>query len=193
MATPGFTLTATLQTIAGGAAGSASDPARLAIVLCGFGLALPSVAGTSTLAQRKYELLFVSGSPVSQLLWGNDSITPAGTWYSISLIDGNGNIVQTGDYLLTGSGGDLSTLVPIVPPYGFPLPSLKYLPCSGAVPGTVYTAPGTVIAVTYNGVFLRPSIDYTLAGGTTITLDFSTQTGDDDDGNGPPIYALCIA
>lgn len=135
MATPGFTLTATLQTIAGGAAGSASNPAKLEIMLRGYGLRLPSIAGTSTLAQTKYTVLADSASQVSQLVWGNDQISPAGTWYSITLIDGDANVVQTTDYILAGAGGDLSTLLPKaagylvgaapngqLPGYGFALP-----------------------------------------------------------------------
>jgi hypothetical protein len=57
--------------------------------------------------------------------------------------------------------------------------------CAGAVPGTAYTAPGTVVAVFRNGVVLRPATDYTLSDGTAITLINPTQTGDS-------IYALCI-
>jgi hypothetical protein len=63
---------------------------------------------------------------------------------------------------------------------------LQNLACAGAVPGRIYTAPGSpVVAVTYNGVLLRRGIDYTLAV-TTIMLNFSTETGD-------AINALCVA
>jgi hypothetical protein len=185
MAAPGFTLTATLQTITGGAAGTTTYPAKLIIVLCGFGLAIPGVTGTSTIAQRKYVLLVSSSGQASQLLWGNDQITPAQTFYSITVVDGAGNILQTGNYELVGSGGDLSTLTPIVP-YVPPVPSsLQYRSCTGAVPGTAYVAPGQTIAVTQNGVFLRPNIDYTVGGGVNITLVNATSAGDS-------VYALCL-
>lgn len=110
----GYTLTATLEKITGDAAGSAPSPAKLLIVLCGFGLTIPVVVGTAVVAQRKYEAIS-TGSAISQVLWGNDVISPANTWYSISVIDGHGNVEQTANYLLTGSGGDLSSLVPFTP------------------------------------------------------------------------------
>lgn len=115
--TPQITLTATLQNLSGTAAGTAANPAKLVIVLCGYGLTLPQIAGTSTIAKKKYTLLAPSGTPVSVLLWGNDVITPVGvTFYSITVIDGEGNVVQTANYQLVGSGTfDLSNLVPYDP------------------------------------------------------------------------------
>lgn len=50
---------------------------------------------------------------------------------------------------------------------------------SGAVPGSIYTLSQTVsymIGIFYNGVLLLPS-QYSVAG-TTVTLTFTTQTGD---------------
>lgn len=115
-ATPAITLTATPQTITGSAAGSAANPAKLLIVLCGFGLTPPSVAGTSILSQIAYSASS-TGSAISVALWGNDVITPANTFYQITVLDGNGNVVQTGAYLITGSGTiDLSNLTPITQP-----------------------------------------------------------------------------
>jgi hypothetical protein len=59
---------------------------------------------------------------------------------------------------------------------------LRYLPCAGAVPGNTYTAPGTVIAVAYNGVLMplgvdAPTLSYTVTGGNEITLNFQTEAG----------------
>jgi hypothetical protein len=65
------------------------------------------------------------------------------------------------------------------------LSRLQYLPCSGAVPGSVYIAPGPVVAVSYNGELLRNNVLYSQALGI-ITLRFTTEPGD-------KIYALCIA
>jgi hypothetical protein len=181
-ASPGFTLTATLQTIAGGAAGTAANPAKLIIVLCGAGLALPSIAGTSTIAQRKYEVLATSGSAVSQLLWGNDQISPAGTWYSITLVDGFGNVLQTGDYWLTGSGGDLSSLLPksagylvgaapngSIPGDGFALPT----PLAAGVGG----AAGAASAAFYYGGLLQDQRNYSLTS-QGLQTDWTVQPGD---------------
>ena len=65
------------------------------------------------------------------------------------------------------------------------LSRLQYLPCAGTVPGRVYTAPGPIVAVAYNGVFLRAGARYSQTGGI-ITLNFLTELGD-------RIYALCVA
>jgi hypothetical protein len=121
-------------------------------------------------------------TPLSQQLWGNDVIAPAGTFYEITVLDENENPIQSGNYVLTGAGEfDLSSLTQILPPYGFSLSALQYLPCSGS--GSNYTAPGkSVIAVTYNGILLvrgasLPTLSYT-ATGTAIILNFATQPGD---------------
>jgi hypothetical protein len=65
------------------------------------------------------------------------------------------------------------------------LSSLRYVRCAGAVPGSVYIAPGPIVAVSYNGQLLRNNVLYTQALGI-ITLRFTTEPGDQ-------IYALCIA
>jgi hypothetical protein len=56
--------------------------------------------------------------------------------------------------------------------------------CAGAVPGSVYVAPGNVVAATYNGILLRSAL-YTITG-NVITLLFSTEDGD-------RIDAFCVA
>lgn len=178
--TPQITLTATLEDITGVAAGSTANPARIRIVLCGFGLTLPQIVGTSTIAKILHDELS-TGAAISVELWGNDVIAPAGTFYAITVFDGNNNVVQCGAYRFAGTETiDLSSAQQITPTN-----SLAYSPCSGAVPGNTYTAPGVIIALFYDGGVQRPGIDYTLSnGGTTANLTFATQQGDD-------IYALC--
>lgn len=187
MATPNITLTATLVDLSGNAAGTVASPAKLRIALCGYGPVLPEITGTATLDRPGPYFFFDTGSGISTLLWGNDQLTPDGTFYEIAVLDGKDNVVQCGAFRFVGGPLtiDLSSAVQIVPPYGFPIAGLRYLVCSGAVPGTAYVAPGLVVAVAYNGVFLRPTIDYTVAGGTNITLNFTTETGD-------TVYALCV-
>jgi hypothetical protein len=75
--------------------------------------------------------------------------------------------------------------LPVVNPQSL---NLQYLPCTGAVPGTVYTAPGAIVMVMYNGLPLHPTTDYTLSG-TQITLISSTTSSEP---SGSPIYALCF-
>jgi hypothetical protein len=184
--TPQITLTATLQDVSGANAGSTASPAVLRIALAGFGPVLPCIAGTSNLARVGPEDFIDDGTGVTTTLWGNDVITPTGTYYAITLLDGDGNIVQCGAYRFSGTEAiDLSDAPQIVAPYGFVLGSLKYLPCAGTIPGTAYVAPGSVVAVSYNGVLLRPTIDYTMTGAENINLTFET-------GDGDTIYALCV-
>lgn len=179
--TPQITLTATLQDVSGVAAGTTASPAILRIALCGFGLTLPCIVGTSNIVRVGPEDFPDDGTGLSIKLWGNDVINPLGTYYAITLLDGDGNILQTGAYQFTGTQTiDLSSAPQIVPSN-----SIAYTVCTGAVPGTTYIAPGVVVGALYNGVFQRPGIDYTLSnGGKQINLTFSTTPGD-------TVSALC--
>jgi hypothetical protein len=106
----------------------------------------------------------------------------------VSLLDGQGNVVQCGAFVFTGSGSqDLSNASQILPPFnlGFHVTTMQYLPCNPPprLPNNVFTAPGPVIAVAYNGVLLGP--DYYSILGNQITLTFTTELGD-------RIDAFCI-
>jgi hypothetical protein len=190
-ATPNITLTAKLVDLSGVAAGTTANPAKLRIALVGYGPVIPEITGTATIDKPGPYFFFDTGAGIGGgsgvLLWGNDQITPSGTFYEIAVLDGNDNVVQCGAYQFTGGPLtiDLSNATQIVPPYGFPLSTLAYRACSGAIPGTNYLAPGNVIAAVYNGVFLRPGIDYTVTTGVNIALSFTTQIGD-------TVYALCV-
>jgi hypothetical protein len=181
--TPQITLTATLQDVSGNAAGTTASPAVLRIALAGFGLTLPCIVGTSNLVRVGPEDFYDDGTGVSTSLWGNDVINPLGTYYAITLLDGDGNILQTGAYQFSGSESiDLSSAVQIVPTN-----SIAYLPTTGDYPGTTYLAAGVVVGVAYDGTLQRPGIDYTLSnGGKQINLTFSTT-----DEEGENISALC--
>jgi hypothetical protein len=115
--TPKITLTATLQDISGDEAGSTASPAILRIALAGFGLTLPCIPGTSNIVQAGPQDFEDDGSgQISVMLWGNDVINPAGTYYAITLLDGDGNILQTGAYQFTGTQTiDLSNATQIYP------------------------------------------------------------------------------
>lgn len=190
--TPGVNLTANLESILGGT----EKGGFLRITLCGFGPVLPAVPNVGMLADAGIPMYVgpqVGSTPIAQTLWGNDVINPSGTFYEIALLDQDKDVIQAGIYQLNNDAGtvDLSTLTQYLGPYGFSLGSLKYMPCTGAVPGTTYLAAGSVIAVSYNGIFLvknpaTGTLGYTLAGDEkTITLNFATQTGD-------RIDALCV-
>src|ERR1700749_2219679 len=95
MATPGVTLTATLQDTSG-----ADNPiAALRITLFYFGQDVPRIFGISVLAKIKQHIKSSTGV-FSIPLWGNYQITPlpatgyAGTFYEIAVIDGKNQVVQ---------------------------------------------------------------------------------------------------
>lgn len=116
--TPQITLTATLVDYEGNELGTAANPAYLRIALCGFGPILPSISGTANIAQVVSwpEDIPYIGTPLSISLWGNDVITPSGTYYAISVLDENHNVVQTGNTTFEGSETiDLSAISWVLP------------------------------------------------------------------------------
>src|SRR5271154_5604275 len=102
--TPQITLTAKLQDVTGTAAGTETSPAILRIALCGFGLTLPCIPGTSNVVQVGPEDFYDTGAGISVTLWGNDVILPLSqTYYAITLLDNDGNILQCGAYQFVGT------------------------------------------------------------------------------------------
>lgn len=175
-ATP-LTITAQLESILA----TAAEGGYLRITLCGYGPVCPSVSGVGFLADAGVpQLVGPQGtSALSVNLYGNDVIHPASTFYEIAVLDANKDVVQANNYNLTGSGTfDLSTLTPIVPPFGFLLTALHYMICSGAIIGgnQTFTAPGNVIAATYNGIIMNSS-QCTISG-NVVTVNFNPELGD---------------
>lgn len=192
--TPDVTLTFTLLDYQGNELGTATQPAWLRIALCNYGSNLPRVSGAGIIGEVSSWFVDIPyfGTEDSIELWGNDQITPAGTYYTVSVLDTNKNVVQTQIYVFDAGTYDLSSATPVNPPNPPGIPSLELAACSGAVPGTTYTAPGVIVpgGVFYNGVQLRPGLafpllSYTQSGDSTINLNFTTETGDRVD-------ALCI-
>lgn len=187
--TPQITLTANLESIVGAAAVGG----YLRVTLCGYGPQPPAVPGTCMLANAGVPQLVgpqIDSTPISVELFGNDVITPANTFYEVSVLDQNQDVIQSAIYQFNGSGTtDLADAQPILPPYGYDLGDLQYLECTGS--GSNFVAPGRVIAPAYNGILLPlglalPTLSYTLATDqVTITLNFSTEMGD-------RIDALCV-
>lgn len=184
--TPQITLTANLESIVDGA----ELGGYLRITLCGYGPQLPSIPGTCMLGDAGVPQLVgpqEGTTPLSVELWGNDVITPANTFYEIAMLDQNKDVIQCGMYQFTGSGTtDLSNAPQILPPFnlGFVITTMKYASC--ALGGAVCTAPGPVIAVAYNGVFLDPAY-YTINPSNTsqFTLTWTPEPGDQ-------FYAFCL-
>ena len=155
--TPQITLTATLDDYSGAAIGSANQPAYLRIALCGFGLFLPRIPGTAMVGKvcSWPQDIPYTGTQISVKLWGNDAIAPLGTYYAISVLDANKNVIQTGTYVFTGTETvDLSTLVPAFPPA---YDALVLVPFSAT--------PNFNCSLVYGPV----AFDFTLAGGNVTS------------------------
>jgi len=189
--TPDVTLTFTLVDFQGNELGSATNPAWLRIALCNYGSNLPRVIGAGIIGEVSSWFVDIPyfGTPGTIDLWGNDQITAGevtgDTYYAISVLDTNKNVVQTQLYQFSAGTYDLSGAIPFNPPNPPGIPHLELAACSGAVPGSVYTAPGVIVpgGVFHNGAQLRPGlslpfVSYTQSGDSTITLNITTEAGD---------------
>jgi hypothetical protein len=197
MATPEITLTVTLQDLTGTDVSNSS----LSITLAGYGQALPKIIGTAMIAKTgPMRFKFAGGETIPNIkLWGNDQISPSGTYYAIEVIDDKHNVVQSGVYIFEGGvqSIDLSNATPVtLQPEPPPFALLFGEQPAGAFPGTVYTLsflPLVTIApvqLFYNGNLLLPGVHYNIVG-KTITLTFETN-GPIDETPGDNLYALYI-
>lgn len=192
-----ITLTATMQDFTGALQGSVAGagPSRLCIGLCAFGNQIPRIPGTAVIGRPGPIYTDSTSGSFSVNLYGNDVIFPINqTYYAISLLDPNGNVVQTGAYQLTGSGTvDLSSLTPIAFPGTSASTVLNFLLsaipttqiATGAVNGVnatfTFSAPQTpapLIVVYAAGTFQNPvggSADYSIAysGSNIWTITFA--------------------
>ena len=170
--TPQITLTATLDDYSGAALGSTASPAYLRIALCGYGNALPRIAGTAMVAKVASWPADIpyTGTALSIPLWGNDVITPDGTYYAISVLDAGRNVIQSASYKLIGTGSfDLSSLTPYFPPP----------PTPPTITGTVVTVPFSATP-TFNCATVRNWIiefEITLTGNVVSSMVTNASAG----------------
>src|ERR1019366_6044038 len=86
---------------------------------------VPVVSGTSVICETQIDALPAAGL-ISQLLWGNDNITPSTTFYTVEFWD-QGRITSSGNYLFTGASTNLNTAAqvstPALPPGFTPYPA----------------------------------------------------------------------
>jgi hypothetical protein len=116
--TPQISLTIALDDLQGVSIGSVGNPAFVEIALANYGATLPRIAGTAMLGRvgPATQRIPYEGAPITVTLWGNDVITPAGTYYVFNIFDDQLNILQSAAYVFAGTiDADLSTL-----PQSFP-------------------------------------------------------------------------
>ena len=194
MPAPAITLTANVQDFSGNQLGSVGNPCRMCIALAAFGPQLPRVPSNGSMIGRPGPKWIESTNGVFSVpIYGNDVIVPLNqTYYAISLLDANGNVVQAGAYQLTGSGTqDLSGLTPItfpgqgLPPFVFALftgtPTFPVV--TGLVNGSNHNftfpspaSPTPNVLVYAGGIFQTPTTDYSLSylGSSTWQITFIT-------------------
>lgn len=115
--TPQITLTFNLLDDQNNQIGSAGNPAYILIVLCNYGPFLPKISGTGMIAKIVQKIPYV-GISQNIALFGNDVIAPPGTYYAITLLDDQGNVLQCGAYVFNGVvNADFSTLSPTFPTF----------------------------------------------------------------------------
>lgn len=119
-ATPQITLAGILLDIFG-----APNAGFMTVTLVGFGSAAPRIVGTAMLApSAPVDVQAGNDGSYNFELWGNDQITPAGSYYTIKITDSDGNVVQLNAYQFTGTHNfDLSTVPPFMPTPVPPVPS----------------------------------------------------------------------
>lgn len=104
--TPQITLTFDLMDYSGQEIGTSIQPAYLRIILAGFGAVLPRISGTAMIGKVTSwpgDIPYIGAGPQQVMLWGNDVITPLGTYYCISVLDDKRNIIQSGVYQFMGT------------------------------------------------------------------------------------------
>lgn len=154
------TVTCSLQTVLGDVIqGNAFARFRLR----NFSGAVPRVNGTAILVQPDRDVFPDSSGNISTSLWGNDSITPSQTFYSVDFVNG-GKICSSANYIITGASFDMDVQDPIA------TPSTKYpfqfvLETNGAA----NAAQGILNLEAGANVVLTPSTD----GSGTVTISSS--------------------
>ena len=122
MPTP-ITFNLNLQDTAGDLLPGVGQGAGIVVQLCGYGSQIPRVAGTALIASTMSQTYLASANGfITFKAWGNDVLLPAGTYYTVQVIDTFGNVIQTNAYEFIGPGAyDLSTVTPINPTFVNPL------------------------------------------------------------------------
>jgi hypothetical protein len=108
------TLTGKLVNIIGA---DAAEEGSIVISLCGYGSQVPIVPGSGIIGRlTTLEVDADASGDVTAELWGNDKISPAGTYYTVTVKDSNGDIMQVNAYVFQdGQSYDLGEAPPFDP------------------------------------------------------------------------------
>lgn len=103
------------------------EEGSVVIALCGYGSQIPRVQGTSLFARAtSLQIDADEDGNFEAEVAGNDEIAPEGTYYTVTVLDSNGDVVQCNAYLFLGDTDyDLDATDPFDP--GQPMPPLPPL------------------------------------------------------------------
>lgn len=106
---------------------NAVEEGSVVIALCGYGPQVPRVQGTALFGSVTSQDIEVDGDGTfTAEVPGNDEIAPAGTYYTVTIKNANGDVVQCNAYLLLGDTTyDLNVTDPFDPTQ--PIPPLPPL------------------------------------------------------------------
>jgi hypothetical protein len=106
--TPTITIRGTLENLIGTA-----DAGSVRFELVNYGSDVPRIVGTCIIGQVEQTVQADGTGAFSIVLWGNDVITPANTYYNVRISNSAGAELVVVPYQFSGVGGfDLSTLQP---------------------------------------------------------------------------------
>jgi len=118
---------------------------RVEVMLCGYGSRVPRENGVALVARITDDDIAVDPATghFSFVVPANDSVVPAGTYYTVTIKDDNGDIAQINAYRFTSNvpTWDLNTIDPYdpnVPPPPLPMPIINELLIVGAVDPLVF-------------------------------------------------------
>jgi hypothetical protein len=150
-----ITVTGALKDVSG-----VANAGKVTFTLCNYGGNPPVLSGTALLAQVSQTAQAGADGLFSMAVWGNDQISPAGTYYQVDVVGANGSRISTAAYRFTGLGSiDLSSVSPLVS-----LPTASNLVSIAKVGFTG----------DYNDLVNKPAIDSN--GNVTLFADWNTLT-----------------
>jgi hypothetical protein len=108
------TVTGTLQNTLG-----TTGPGQVTVQLCGYGGSIPRANGValySSVSTEPADIPVTAAGTFTFEVDGNDTISPAGTYYTVTIADMNGDAVQVNAYRFIGTGSfDLNLIEPYDP------------------------------------------------------------------------------
>lgn len=130
--------------------------------------------GPAVIAPSQEVYVTVTSGTVSGTIYGTDCLSPANLYYVVRLLDGQGNVLFTQNWQITGASEDVGTISPIIVPQGtvsIGTAFIDSLIVSGSVslPSSSFSMPQIFNALTtFNGnvTFSSGSISNLNAGAT---------------------------